>query len=261
MWLYRNRDAGNNGNPWLAYLKPKPEARLHLFCFSYAGGSASLFRGWQDNLPDWVQVYPVQLPGREGRFKEAPFTHLPDLIEAMYHSLNPFLQRKPFVFFGYSLGTLVCFELARKLRREGDNLPLQLLLAAHAAPPLTETGPRFLHLSDEDFLHRLDAQFGTLPKNLRYNREFISLIMPMLRADFALEENYRYYPEEPLPCPITVYRGAQDASVSVAELAGWRQETGGEFELVAFPGDHFFVQNSLKALLTDVESRLNRTVS
>jgi medium-chain acyl-[acyl-carrier-protein] hydrolase len=40
---------------------------MRLFCISYAGGGASVFRSWSDRLPDCVEVCAVQLAGRESR--------------------------------------------------------------------------------------------------------------------------------------------------------------------------------------------------
>src|SRR5262245_65439974 len=74
---------------WLAYVSPRPAASVRLFCFPYAGGGASVFRGWADGLLGAVEVCPVQLPGRETRFREPAFTRLPPLVEALAESLSP----------------------------------------------------------------------------------------------------------------------------------------------------------------------------
>src|SRR5215467_15197573 len=96
--------------PWI--VRSKPHALLRLFCFPYAGGGASLFRLWSDSLPPEIDMCPVHLPGREGRLKEPPFTSLTPLIQALAQALRPYMDI-PFVFFGYSMGALISFELAR----------------------------------------------------------------------------------------------------------------------------------------------------
>src|SRR2546423_15412499 len=108
---------------WLPSVRPRPGAEVRLFCFPYAGGGASVFRAWADSLPSSVEVRPVQLPGRETRFREPAFTRLPPLVEALAESLRPYLDR-PFAFFGHSLGALVAFELARRLHRKHDVQPV-----------------------------------------------------------------------------------------------------------------------------------------
>ena len=39
--------------------------KIRIFCFPYAGGGASAYRNWGTYLPDYVGVYPIQIPGRE----------------------------------------------------------------------------------------------------------------------------------------------------------------------------------------------------
>ena len=50
---------------WIKLFEPRPDARLRLFCFAYAGGGASIYRLWPADLPAAVEVRAVQLPGRE----------------------------------------------------------------------------------------------------------------------------------------------------------------------------------------------------
>src|SRR5690348_14255637 len=118
---------------WLAYVRPRPDADLRLFCFPYAGGGALVFRDWADALPGSVEVCPVQMPGREARFREPAFTRLPLLIEAMAEALRPHLDR-PFAFFGHSLGALVAFELSRRLCRDRGPKPVLVFVSGCAAP-------------------------------------------------------------------------------------------------------------------------------
>jgi medium-chain acyl-[acyl-carrier-protein] hydrolase len=63
-------------NPWIACCRPNHRADVRLFCFPYSGASASIFYTWPNMLPATIEVYPVQLPGRETRLAEPPFTDL-----------------------------------------------------------------------------------------------------------------------------------------------------------------------------------------
>jgi medium-chain acyl-[acyl-carrier-protein] hydrolase len=53
------------------------------------------------------------------------------------------------------------------------------------------------------------------------------LLLPLLRADFALCETYRYMPDLPLRCPLTVFGGLGDKDVSRESLNAWRKEVSG----------------------------------
>ncbi len=103
-----------NKNSWVTWPKPSTQARLRLFCFPYAGGGASIFRTWPDDLPPRIEVCPVQLPGRESWLRGPLLTRHEPLIELLVQVLRPHLQL-PFAFFGQSLCALIAFELARTL--------------------------------------------------------------------------------------------------------------------------------------------------
>ena len=56
-----------SSDPWVIRYRQNAQVRLRLFCFSYAGGGASVFRSWANSLPREVEVCAIQLPGREYR--------------------------------------------------------------------------------------------------------------------------------------------------------------------------------------------------
>src|SRR5579875_2196448 len=109
-------------------------ARLRLFCFSYAGGSAAVFRNWPHFLPAAVEVQPIELPGHGRRIKEAPIDNITALVEELASTIP--LRALPFAFFGHSMGALVSFELTRLLRRQRHPLPECLFVSAYRVPHL-----------------------------------------------------------------------------------------------------------------------------
>jgi surfactin synthase thioesterase subunit len=44
--------------------------------------------------------------------------------------------------------------------------------------------------------------------------------------------------------------GDQDPKVAIDDAAAWREHTEGEFELVVYPGGHFFLNDHVPAILT-----------
>ena len=237
---------------WIVRSKPQPHLRL--FCFPYAGGGASLFHLWSDKLPSEVEVCPVQLPGRENRLREPAFSLLTPLIQALAQALRPYMDI-PFAFFGYSMGTLISFELARYMRKTLNPGPHQLFVAAHRAPQLPQSHPELHRLPEPAFTDALDRLGGT-PSTVRQHAELMQLMLPMLRADFALCETYVYSPETPLSCPITAFGGEQDTHVSNEALSAWREQTQGPFTLRILPGNHFFVHSQQQILLQAISQDL-----
>ena len=153
---------------WLAFHKLNPQARLRLFCFHYAGGSARVFREWHDLLPT-VEVCPLQLPGRGTRIKEGSVRRVAPLVEQLARELSPKLDM-PFAFFGHSMGALIGFELARLLRRERGLNPAHLFISGRRAPQLRAAGPPIHNLPDDEFIERLRDYNGTPEEVLRHPR-------------------------------------------------------------------------------------------
>ncbi len=247
-------------NPWMICSTPQPQARLRLFCFPYAGGGASVYRTWSDVCPPEIELWRIQLPGREPRLSESLFTRLTPLVQTLAPILRPHLH-KPFVFFGHSMGALVAFELARRLRRHDRLSPLHLFVSAHRAPQLPDPDPLTYPLSTPAFIETLRRLQGT-PEAILHNAELMELMLPVVRADFELCETYTYTTAAPLPCPISAFGGFQDEKVSRDELAEWRAQTQSAFILRMFPGNHFFLHSNQallwRVLFRELEPRLQQ---
>jgi medium-chain acyl-[acyl-carrier-protein] hydrolase len=228
---------------WISFRKPGSQARLRLFCFPYAGAGAVIFRTWSDALPADVEVCPIQLPGRGTRLMERPFTQLSPLVEALAQALVPLLD-KPFAFFGHSLGALVSFELARRIRRQYDVHPVRLFVSASHAPQVLPRGAPIHTLPEKEFLAELRRLNGT-PSELLDHEELMEIMLPVLRADFAVYETYVYSTDPPLNCPISAFGGVDDRRVNYSDLEAWRTQTNLSFSLRMFPGDHFFLKDPL----------------
>ncbi len=241
---------------WIAYRKPRPQARLRLLCFPYAGGGALTYRPWAVEMPPESDVLPVQLPGRERRLRERPHTRVGPLVEAATRSLEPYLDR-PFAVFGYSMGALIGYEFVQRLRRERGLEPVHVLVAARRAPQLPPDPDDYYKLSDPDFKERLREMNGT-PAEVLEHPELMELVLPLLRADFELNDTYEPAGHPPLGCPLTVFGGLEDGEVTREELEAWRAVTTGPFQLRMFAGDHFFLNQHQSAFRCAVAEDLLR---
>jgi medium-chain acyl-[acyl-carrier-protein] hydrolase len=239
---------------WIVGRKPNPKARKRLFCFPYAGGAASVFRDWPDGLPADIEVCPVQLPGRGTRLMEPSFSRLPPLVDALSEALRPLLD-KPFALFGHSLGSLISFELARQLRTNYQVCPARLFVSAGPAPQIPSQGRAVHSLPAREFSAELRRLNGT-PGELLACHELMEMVLPSLRADFALYETYRYSSAPPLSCPISTFGGLSDHEVRRNDLEAWRDQTSMSFSIRMFPGDHFFMKTTQPLLLRTISDEL-----
>lgn len=234
-------------NNWLLFPKPNPYASLRLFCFHYAGGSAQVFQAWPANLPPTVEVGVVQLPGRGKRLAEPVITRLLPLSRIVAQALQQYLD-KPFAFFGHSLGALLCFEVARSLRREIKLEPAHIFVSATHSPHRRKRDEPISTLPKTELIEKLHGFNGTPPEVLK-DDELMDWLLPVIRADFELCETYEYHPEALLGCPLTIYGGIEDREVERGGLAAWSEMTTGLSTIRMFPGGHFYINTSQSLVL------------
>lgn len=245
--------------PWLRVLKSDPDAKVRLFCFSYAGAGANAYRAWADAPFEGVELAAVQLPGRETRMREEPFASVAPLVAALGRELAPYLYGKPFVFFGHSMGALLGFELTRALRRQGKPMPRALFVSGRRGPDTTPEPDDCLRhlLSDDDLIDEVRGMNGTAD-GVMQDRELLALLLPIFRADFSVCENWRHLHERPLDVPIHALGGADDPGVSRAHLEAWSRQTGGTYTLDMFEGGHFYINDAREQLLARVDTYLRQ---
>jgi medium-chain acyl-[acyl-carrier-protein] hydrolase len=185
---------------------------------------------------------------------ETSFSRLSPLVQALAEALVPLLDM-PFAVFGHSLGALVGFELARALRKQSGVQPVHLFVSADRAPQIPLPGRPIHALPEGEFLAELRCLNGTPGKVLEH-AELMRIMLPILRADFAVYETYAYSAEPPLDCAISSFGGLQDRKVNCGDLEAWRDQTRASFSLRMFPGDHFFLNTSQSLLLRVLSEEL-----
>jgi medium-chain acyl-[acyl-carrier-protein] hydrolase len=243
---------------WIVRYRPSDAAQLRLFCFSYAGGGASIFRQWADAFPPEVEVCCIQLPGHEYRLMEPAYTRLSALLPSLVDAITPYLDR-PFLFFGHSMGALISFELARQLRRTAARQPERLCLGAYRAPQLPNPNIKIYHLPTEVFKVVLRAE--GIAETILQSEELMQAMLPTLRADFELCDTYEYHVEESLECPISIFGGLADVRISEADLKAWRMHTHAAFRLSMLPGAHFFLHSAQDLLISAISQDMQEFVS
>ena len=238
----------------------RPDARLRLFCFPYAGAGASAYRTWAGFVPETVEVRSVQLPGRESRLREACLTAMPALVDDVTAAIRPLLDR-PFALFGHSLGALLAFETARRLASVSGAEPAHLFASGRRAPHLPARSRPIADLEPGAFLEEIRRRYDGVPREILDEPDLLALLLPALRADIKLIESYRYEVAAPLECPITVYGGVDDLEARDDELSAWRVHTRGAFAVRMFPGSHFFIRSLSAAVTADLSGVLRRLVA
>lgn len=242
-------------SPWIACRSLADTPRLRLFCLPHAGGGASEFHPWTGSLPASVQVCPILLPGRETRFSESLLTNFDELTETIVEEMKPHLDL-PYAVFGHSMGALLAFECVRRLEQAGAPAAQWLFLSGRRAPDAQPDAHPLHALPDAEFLDQLHRIYKGIPEELLSNPEIMQIFLPILRADIAIVESYRFADHEPLDCPITVFAGQSDTTVTWQQLMAWKRHTRRQFAAHIFPGDHFYPRGPLLQVISTTLGKL-----
>lgn len=241
-------------NKWLPKQKQPyiEKKRVILFCFHHAGGGASVFHNWGQWLPPFVEVRPIQLPGRENRVSEPALTS----AEAIASALVPILVKTAsmeFAFFGHSMGGLLAFEVARELHRRSLREPRFLFLSGVAPPEQRnhdeKNGPFDLsRKSRVDLLRELEVLGGT-PAQALEDSELVDIVLSALRVDLGICETYAPVPGPPLDCQLVALIGDNDPVASLADMNRWQNFFHKPIEVRELPGGHFYFKEHPERLM------------
>lgn len=220
-----------------------------LVCLPYAGAGASFYRPWTALAGDTLEIVPLQLPGRERLIDEEPYRDVRQAADGLLIQLRERLgDGSPTVaLFGHSLGAVLAYELAHRLITE-PGVELAHLFVSGSPEPGRGRERRATGLSDEDFLARV-GEFAGYSHPALDDPEMRDMILPALRADVEMHENYVPSTALPLDAPLTVVRGEDDDLVGYDDAESWSKVAGRAFEHVEVPGGHMYLTEAGPALV------------
>lgn len=214
--------------------------QIPLVCLPFAGAGASFFYPWTEMAGDGVQVVAVQLPGREWRLAEEPYRDVAKAADGLFPEIARELGGGgPVMLFGHSLGAVLAYELAHRFCSH-PGFEVARLFVSGSPGPWTRRTRRATGLPDDEFLDRVGEFAEYDPETLR-NPEVRELILPALRADVEMHEEYLPSTDDPLPAPVISVRGRDDQLVTAEAAAEWIRATSREFGLVNVPGGHMYL--------------------
>jgi surfactin synthase thioesterase subunit len=230
-----------------------------LVCLPFAGAGASFYRPWSsDAYGCRLRVVPLQLPGRERRIDEQPYREVGAAVDELVAALPLALEgAQRVVLFGHSLGAVLAYELAARLTggsglAGGSGVQVVRLFVSGSPPPDAPRRQRATGLPDAEFLARV-REFAGFSHAAMDDPEMREMILPTLRADIQMHEDYLPGTRDPLPVPVTALRGTGDRLVSAQEAMGWAKFTGRDFGYAELPGGHMYLVESSAPLLRLIE--------
>lgn len=230
------------------------ETSINLLCLPCAGASASMYLRWNRFLPNWINLLPLELPGRGTRLNEALVEDFDTLVQVILNDYKAHMQQ-PFALFGHSMGALLAYGISDVLVKESCTskqvtLPEIMLLSACPSPDKCDPS-RFPDTHDRDALiTNLREQGGTV-EALFDCPELLDMTLNILAADYRLLQGFQFQKSLPLPVFMQILSGKSD-DISSEKLSSWQNHSNKTLTLHEFNGGHFYIQDQQKLVLEHI---------
>ncbi|MFF7300007.1 alpha/beta fold hydrolase [Streptomyces sp. NPDC008265] len=218
-----------------------------LLCLPPAGAGCQQFRAWQPEVDGIAQVYGVQLPGRENRWREPMPDTFDEAVEAIADELAATVADRPVIVFGHSFGGLLGYEVSRR------TAPRALVVSGCRAPGHWDGAGRGI-VDDGEELDKLFDTAGLDPALL--DEDTRALMVGMLRKDAQLSLSYTHKPGVRLDVPVHAWGADGDETVSAADLDGWAAVTTAGFARHTTTGGHHAVLRRPRPVLDHLTTLL-----
>lgn len=224
---------------------------IRLFALAYAGGNAYIYNSWKKSLQPQIEVVPVELPGHGRRIAEPLISDPQAVVHDLWEQIKPlFNDQRPFAFFGHSMGSTLAFEMIHKVYRETGRYPVTGIFSGRVAPHIASQ-KEWSQLPDQAFLNKV-VTLGGIPDAILEHQELLDMVIPVLRADFSLVEQYQYDQQyEVFPFPITILSGKQD-QMTTTDIEAWSEHSSLPTTFKSYDGGHFFINTCAEQVLADI---------
>ena len=215
--------------------------KTQLFCFTYAGGTASFFDNVEKCLINDIDVVKLEYSGHGKRFNEPMYKNFDELADDMYDIICRCYNNGHYALFGYSMGTISVIEVLKRIIRENSiPLPDNLFIAAHE--PYTKGEIKGFSSGEIDNLVKeRTIKFGGIPEQLINNKSFWRMYMPLYKADYSIIAKYSF---ENLvlesTIPTTIFYSEADTPFEKMKL--WKNYFKGKCDFYCYEGKHFFIK-------------------
>ncbi|SEB35138.1 Surfactin synthase thioesterase subunit [Tenacibaculum sp. MAR_2009_124] len=224
--------------------------KVRIIAIPFAGGNRYSFGDIEKHIVKKIEWITLELPGRGGRFKESLLTSVEEMADDLFQKIVPhILKEGEYIIYGHSLGTILGYELTRRIRSKGLKQPSCLFFTGRGAPGFERCSKKRSHLPKDEFWEEID-QIGGLPSDFFEHKELLDLYYPIMKSDFKAVENYEFKEmDKPFSMPIHICMGEDeigeedDDKTPLPSMKAWANESTAVCTFELLDGDHFFILN------------------
>jgi medium-chain acyl-[acyl-carrier-protein] hydrolase len=229
---------------------------IKLFCLPYAGGSSLIYKKWEKYLDNSIKLNMIELAGRGSRSKEPYYNSIQKAVEDIFSIVKENTDDSQYAIFGHSMGSILAYKLAAKIKDIKMKQPLHLFLSGRYPPSIKKEERNIYLLPEEEFIREVKSR-GGLPEKLFRYEALLQKTIETLRADFKILETGGYQPIiKKLDYSISVLSGDDDSLSEESDMRIWREYTKKECSFYVFEGGHFYIHNHAEGVVSIINKTL-----
>ncbi|OAT84675.1 hypothetical protein A6P54_02675 [Bacillus sp. MKU004] len=228
---------------------------MKLFCFPYAGGSASVYHKWKRLINQNIEIIPIEFNGRGKKISLTHCESFEDLVRESFNEVKSHLSDgEKYALFGHSMGGILVYELANKIFNSDLHNPSKIFISG-ANPPILKRKTKISHLDDDTFLQKV-IEIGGTPEEIASNLELREIFLPILKADFSLMENYQPKRYKHIGKAVVVLYGLYDQITTGETIEYWGEMFDHPIKIYGLNGGHFFIKEDELEVIGIIEANL-----
>lgn len=237
--------------------------KTKLFCLPYAGGSAAVFKKWATDLGDSIDMRALELSGRGKRTRESLYNNADEAVNDVYNMIAAEISDgAPYAVYGHSMGAMLAYEAAQKIRKNSLPAPLHLFFSGRGAPHLRSKREKLYHLMSEDEFKKEVLSLGGTPAEFFEYPELVEYLLPILKNDFKISETSQLNEViSPFEHPITVFTGKEETELEAEDVHGWMLHTKQVCNVHYFNGGHFFINEEAEAICSIMKKTIQEKLN
>ncbi len=225
---------------------------MQMFLLPFAGGNSLSFKKFLPLIDKRVEMFTVEYSGRLNRADEGFINDHNEFLNDVAEQINNQRNIKiPYALFGYSLGSMLAYELLSKNIIEGKSL--HVFICAKGSPFYTPADYGNVDYESDDFTKEI-FDLGGVDSRILSDKRFLEAYMRPIRADYVIWGQYRYKGGR-IPCNATAIYSEFD--IAATGVKDWSLVVDKDIDFFDLGRNHFFINEHLNDVADIVNSHLN----
>lgn len=230
--------------------------KIKLVCIPYAGGSVYCYNRWNKYLDSSIEMVFLELKGRGKRFNEEFDDSMREVVDDLYYQMKDIIHDGNYAIFGHSMGSIIAYELTKKIQGESDKTPLHVIYSGCISPKY-KSPVTYLYNAPIEELKAYFITLGRTTEEVFNNEELSKIFIPIIRSDLKILNGYKFDQNtRKLTCNASVFWGDKDFVVDCNKIVDWQTYHIPNINFYRFSGGHFYIFDCLFQVVMTINSIL-----